>query len=536
MNDEEFILKSDSEQLRKIHEWACARYVSPWAVLFGVLLRVAASVPPNVQLPPVIGGRASLNLLCAFVGRSRAGKRNSAKVAALAWPVEILTLPLGSGQGIAEVFARRSDSGEIQPVIFEVPEVDALTALTKTQGSVLLPTVKSLAMGEQLGQTNATKESSRNVPAHSYRACLSVGVQPGHANVIFGDTTGGTPQRFLWVPVTDPNIADGDFRDPAPLVTDMPIWNPGADDVVDITYGWPEIVPAIRSAYIARNRGEADALDGHALLTRCKVAALLAIMHGRTEVTEWDWDKSEKIMAVSDRTRASLLQQEAEIRAAAFRERGKNDALRSEGRDDYQREQLESVKASIFAVLTKRGGVASASDLNSALGKPHRRKLLAQALAELIDEGRVVAMPVSGGTRYRLTGSVQGEQSVQGMSSQVSHDEQRVQDERSAIVLNMETRRSQGTPTPKTSCQQWFDGYLAGLWAQGHGTVEGAAVREAGRAAGHTKNQLYVAANTRGLKGTRWSLTGCDSAERGVAGRMRRALIGPGGTPHPPVR
>ncbi|OBE99011.1 hypothetical protein [Mycobacterium sp. 852002-10029_SCH5224772] len=508
MNDEEFFLKSDSDQLRKIHGWACARYVSPWAVLFGVLLRVAASVPPNVQLPAVIGGRASLNLLCAFVGRSGAGKGSSAKVAALAWPVEILTLPLGSGQGIAEVFARRSGSGEIEPVIFEVPEVDALTALTKTQGSVLLPTVKSLAMGEQIGQTNATKDSSRNVPAHSYRACLSVGVQPGHANVIFGDTTGGTPQRFLWVPVTDPNIADGDFRDPAPLVTDLPIWNPGADDVVDITYGFPEIVPAIRAANIARNRGEADALDGHAVLTRCKVAALLAIMHRRSEVTEWDWDKSGKIMAVSDRTRASLLKQEAEIRAAAFRERGKNDALRCEGREDYKREQLESVKASIVAVLTKRGGVASASDLNSALGKPHRRKLLAQALAELVDEGRVLAISVAGGTRYRLTGTVQGEQSVQGVSSHVSGDERRVQDERSATVVSMEAHRPQKTDTSRISCQKWFDGHLAELRAKGHDTVEGAAVREAGEAAGYAKNQLYVAANTRGHKGTHWTLAG----------------------------
>lgn len=77
--------------MRKIHEWARARYVSPWAVLFGMLLWAAASVPPNVQLPSVVGGRASLNLLCAFVGMSGAGKGNSAKVAALAWPVEILT-------------------------------------------------------------------------------------------------------------------------------------------------------------------------------------------------------------------------------------------------------------------------------------------------------------------------------------------------------------------------------------------------------------------------------------------------------------
>lgn len=504
---DEFFLKSGSEQLAKIHRWARARYVSPWAVLFGVLLRVAACVPPDVQLPAVVGGRASLNLLCAFVGRSGAGKGNSAKVAAMAWPVEIRTCPLGSGQGIAEAFTKRSESDEILPVIFDVPEVDALAALTKSQGSVLLPTLKSMAMGEQLGQTNATKESSRNVPAHSYRACLSVGVQPGHANVLFEDTTGGTPQRFLWVPVVDPNIEDGDFSDPAPLVTDLPLWRPDADGVVEVTYEWCEIAPTIRTAFIARNRGEANALDGHALLTRCKVAALLGIMHGRTALTEWDWKMSGTIMEVSDQTRASLLQQEADIRAAAFRERGKYDALRSEGREDYQLEQLESVKASVVTALSKRGGCASASDLNTAMGKSHRRKLLSQALRELIDEGHVLAVPVAGGTRYQLV-TVQGEQSVQGMSSQFKGNEQSVQGERSATVISMKTHRSLKQDGPNLSCQQWFDGHLTELLASGQNTVEGIAVREAGKAAGYNSNQLYVAANARGYKGTLWTLTG----------------------------
>lgn len=506
--DEAFFLKSGSDQLEKIYRWARARYVSPWAVLFGALLRVAACVPPEVQLPAVVGGRASLNLLCAFVGRSGAGKGNSAKVAALAWPGEISVRPLGSGQGIAEAFTKRSESDDIQPVIFDVPEVDALGALTKTQGSVLLPTLKCMAMGEQLGQTNATKESSRDVPAHSYRACLSVGVQPGHANVLFEDTTGGTPQRFLWVPVADPNIEDGDFSDPAPLITDMPPWSPGADGVVDITYEYSEIVPTILAAHIARNRGDSDALDGHALLTRCKVAALLAIMHGRTTVSEWDWNKSGTIMEVSDRARASLLQQEAEIRAAAIRERGKNDVLRSEGRDDYLREQIESVKHSIVSTLTKRGGSTSGSDLNTALGKPHRRKLFHAAADELVDEGRVLAIPVAGGTRYELTEAVQGEQPVQGIASQVSDDERDVQDEHPATVVRMDDHRAQKADRPKPSCQKWFDGYLAELREQGHETVEASSVRKAGVAAGFKRGNVDVAIHKRGFKGTVWSLAG----------------------------
>ena len=511
---DQVFLHSGSEQLVRIHGWARARLVSPWAVLFGVLLRVSASVPPTVQLPAVIGGRSSLNLLCAFVGRSGTGKGNSAKVAALAWPVEILTRPLGSGQGIAEAFMKRSESDEILPVIFDVPEIDALSAGTKTQGSVLLPTLKCMAMGEQLGQTNATKESSRNVPAHSYRACLSAGVQPGHANVLFGDATGGTPQRFLWVPVADPNIEFGDFSDPEPLSTDMPDWVPGADGVVEIEYEYAEIAPSIRAAYIARMHDEADALDGHALLTRCKVAVLLAIMHGRTKVTAWDWDMSGILMEVSDRTRASLLQQEADIRATAMRDRGRIDAMRSEGREDYQREQIESVKASIIATLNKRRGSDSASNLKSALGKGHRRQLFHHAIVELVDEGLVVKVSVPGGNRYRLMETVQGEQSVQGVPSQANGDEQSVQDERSGSVVSIDPQRSSKPDASKVSCQSWFDAHLTALCAQGHETVEASAVRKAGIAAGYNLNQLYVATNARRFKGTIWTLVGFKAAER----------------------
>lgn len=507
MNDEQFFLHSGSDQLRKVYEWARARHVSPWAVLFGVLLRVAASVPPSVQLPGVIGDRASLNLLCALVGPSGSGKGSSAKVAALAWPTDLLVLPLGSGQGIAQAFAKQAPD-EAESVIFDVPEIDALTGLTKAQGSVLLPTIKSMAMGEQLGQTNATKDASRNVPAHSYRACLSVGVQPGHAGVLFGDTTGGTPQRFLWVPVADPNIEDGEFDDPEPLDTAMPVWVPGDDGVVEIVYADPQIPVMIRAENIARNRGEVNALDGHALLTRCKVAALMAVMHGRIEVTTWDWDRAGEIMAFSDQTRASLQVQEAEIQAAAFRERGKQDVVRWEGREDYRREQLDSVKTSVVNAMVKHGGQASCSDLRKSLGKSHRRKLLTEALAELVAEGQIVGLPVVGGMRYRLVEGVQGEQPVQGGSVQVSEGERAVHGERSASVVSLEDHRSEKRAGSKLSCRNWLDGHLSDLRAKGHAKVEGVAVREAGQAAGYSLNSLYVAANALGYKGDVWDLAG----------------------------
>lgn len=500
---DEFFLNSGSEQLEGIYGWARARYVAPWAVFVGVLLRVAASTPPTVQLPGVIGDRASLNLLCAFVGPSGAGKGISAKVAALAWPTSVLTLPAGSGQGIAETFTKRDDTDEIQPVIFDVPEIDTLTGLAKAKGSVLLPTIKSLAMGEQIGQTNATKENCRNVPAHSYRACVSVGAQPGHTDVIFEDTTGGTPQRFLWVPVTDPNILDENFDDPQPLVTDMPAWKHGSDGVAELTYAEPEISQLIVSSHLARQRGEGDALDGHSLLTRCKVAALLAIMHGRGEVTEWDWGRSAAVMSVSDETRRNLIEAAEDIKRQRALDEGAARAVRSEG---YEVGRLQSATRSIINKLKKQNGEEmSHNELRTSLTGAHR-PLLDDAVQELAESGVIDILKVKNGTRYRLKDQRQGGDPRQGRLMQVKGGGDPRQGGAIGNVVSLENRRSTKSDHPKVSCQKWLDGHLAKLRANGLDAVEAFAVREAGMTAGYSKNSLYVAANARGLKGTVWPL------------------------------
>jgi len=68
-------------------------------------------------------------------------------------------------------------------------------------------------------------------------------------------------------------------------------------------------VDAILTARETRGRasGKEDtvnALDSHAVLTRTKVAAALAILDGRIAISEDDWHLSGVIMAVSDTQRA----------------------------------------------------------------------------------------------------------------------------------------------------------------------------------------------------------------------------------------
>lgn len=487
---------------------------APWAVFAGVLLRVAASVPPCVQLPGVIGDRASLNLLCAFVGPPGSGKGNTTKVAALAWPTDTLTLPVGSGQGIAETFTKREPTDDIQPVIFDIPEIDTMTGLSSTQGSILLPTIKSLAMGEQLGQANATKDARRVVAAHSYRACLSVSAQPGHTNVIFNDTTGGTPQRFLWVPVTDQSIECGEFSDPDPLVTDTPIWRPGIGGVVDIDYSAvPDIERSIKQGFRDRMRGEGDPLEGHAMLTRCKVAALLAIMHQRAEVTEREWRLSAAVMAVSDETRRSLIEYAEEAKRQRALEAGNARATEREG---YEDGRLRSVMRAIVDRLTDAGGEMANSELRTRLTSG-QRPLFGAAIEKLADDSVIEVVTVKNGKRYRLKDTRQGGDSRQGAFVQVKEDGEACQGGVGGTVLRLESARSQKNGTTKLSCQQWFNNHIAELVAAGESTAESFAVNAAGRAAGYSNSNLGVAKahrpditviESRGRNGSTWSLRG----------------------------
>ncbi|AYE97910.1 hypothetical protein C0J29_27065 [Mycobacterium paragordonae] len=419
IDTEQFFLESGSDQLAKIYRWARARYAAPWAVFFAVLLRVAASVGPHVQLPGVIGGRASLNLLVAFVSASGGGKGISDKVGRMAWPASIVELPIGSGEGIAAAFKRPDkpdeDNEPITAAVFNIPEIDTLSGIASRQGSILLAQLKSMAMGEQLGQSNASKATSRIVPAHSYRCCLSVGAQPGHTGVIFNDTTGGTPQRFLWSPTTDPEMPDTNSPDPAPLDTALPLWKPAEDGAVEIIYGPPEITQTVIAAHIARQRGDADPLNGHWMLTRCKVAALLAIMHQRSVVSQTDWEMSATVMAVSDQTREWIVNEALKADRAKIRDRA---MARARGEEFVSDHKLLRAKSAVIRWLGRDTELA-ANQLRSKL-KADLRDHFGAATAELVAEGLIAEIHVDRGARYRLNKEVQGVPPVQGIYPQLT--------------------------------------------------------------------------------------------------------------------
>lgn len=300
--------------LAHIHAFARARRTSPWAVLGVALCRIATATPHFVVLPALVGGHASLNTFLGLVGPSGSGKGAAEAAAADAVDVgHIEVHTTGSGEGIAHAYMRR-EKGEIvqhsHAALFSVPEIDTLTALGDRRGATLLPELRRAWSGERLGFAYADPTRRLPIPAGSYRLCLVAGIQPGRARALLDDTDGGTPQRFLWLPATDP-----DAPDTAPPCPDPIKWAPPGRRLHDefrnhagnvVMRVCADAQHTIDAARLARIRGEGDALDGHALLARLKVAAVLAVADGRLDVNDEDWRLSDVIATKSAATRARV--------------------------------------------------------------------------------------------------------------------------------------------------------------------------------------------------------------------------------------
>lgn len=428
--------------LTDLRQFARARRVAPWAVLGYALARAVCAIPPHVVLPALVGAEASLNLFVALVGPSGAGK-GGASGAAKSWlrtEPETVIAPLGSGEGMAKVYAYKRKPTSANPawtqvglesaVLFDAPEVDNLAALSARNSSTLLPQLRSAYSGEELGFSYADPAKSVRLCAYRYRLCLTVGVQPGRGSGLLDDADGGTPQRFVWLPTTDPDIPDE--APEAPAAYELPIWptNAGASK---ITFGGtgalglldvpakPGDLRTLTIPTVARTaidehrckmlRGDAgtDPLDGHRLLCRLKVAAALMWLDRRTdEVSEQDWELAGTVMAVSDATRRSVVAALADKAQASNRARGRADTVRAvaaeEARADMDAERIERIAKSVVSILADFGGEESRSNVRKKLVSRDRSIFEEHVEQELIESGviEVIESAGRGSKGYRL--------------------------------------------------------------------------------------------------------------------------------------
>lgn len=381
--------------LEHVRDYARAKQAAPWSTLGVVLARAVAATEPNIVLPALIGSHKSINLFVALVGTSGGGKGASGGAGTDA--VDFVdgngetiwtdVLPIGSGEGIAKSFQSSRDDDRPTRVLFNIDEVDTVGALGKRQGATLMPELRKVYSGEQLGFANAGKDTRKIVPAHGYRACVTVGVQPLKSEPLLADSDGGTPQRFLWLKVSDPNAQEEESEPPRPKRVHIKSWS-GPRVEMDV----PDVAKiAIRRHRLAVLREEdVDPLDGHRMLTCLKVASALAIIEGRTEITEEDWHLAETLMRVSDRTRSEVQRIVAEQSRRSNRARAIAVAERDEIIGNHKFDRARD------RILDWLGKEAAARTVLRRKLKEDIRPNYDAAVADLIDRGLIREREVDG--------------------------------------------------------------------------------------------------------------------------------------------
>lgn len=372
-------------ELRRIRDWAWAREVAPWALLGCVVARLMAVVPHTVVLPPP-PATAPLNMFVALVGGPESGKTSVKRVAreAVDLGAVVNELNLGSGEGIAHVYARRDSAGVHRTrysALFKVGEVRKLEAMVDRKSSTLLAILCDAWSGEALGENNVDPTRSIPIAEMDYRICLLVDVQPENGGVLLTDAQSGTPQRFLWMPSTDPDAPEATPDQPDPW-----IWRPhvrildriGSADAF-LLAGKTE-VPICASAQgeLRANRdrgrrGQKLLMDAHSGQQQLRVAVALAVLAGRAAVTDEDWRLAAVVMAVSHRTRRQVqraLGMETERRAKVT---GRLEAVKADA--------TEGARADLTDRKLKRIADNLRSKLNAADGRRMAGAALSRTLA-----------------------------------------------------------------------------------------------------------------------------------------------------------
>lgn len=410
-----------------IRNIAWDRMVGPWAVLGATLAQVACRVGPHMQLPPIVGGPASLNLFVGLVGRSGGGKDAATAVAAelLGVSGRIPKKKLGTGQGIdASYTAQHPKEGPIQyndVALFTVPEIDSLGAHSQMNGSTLMSTLREVYTGSALGAHYADKFKRRPVGEHRYRAAVLAGIQPARAGVLLDDADGGTPQRWVWMPTNDVNPTPPRRRLVPPgrdyWWVDYEAWMPNGENPDDepVPVREPEFIAVCRTAWdtIRGNRArilamdidsDEEALNGHALLTRLKVAALLGFLERRAEVTDDDWELAGLIMTQSEQTRAKcqgkMRQKHEQTAVARGKARAAQAVAETEEAAKIEEQKIERLVGKIVKKLqTSPAETMTRGKLNAWAGRD--RKFLDQALEQAQERGLIAAEQGSNAVHYR---------------------------------------------------------------------------------------------------------------------------------------
>jgi hypothetical protein len=354
--------------------------------------------------------------IVAFTGGGK-GTAESASREAIDLPHVAVVGP-GSGGGVGHLFMTYNTKEKRyeqyrDAVIISAAEVSTLNALKARSASTLFPELNKAWMGEPLGFAYVAKEKSLNIKPHTYRLCLITGIQPANADVILDDVDSGTPARYLWMPASDPG---------RPVVQpDQPsMWRGwtlanSVDnlDSIDPTQLRPMDVcqtarDAVDQAALDRlAEVPTDLLNSHALLSRLKTAAALAVLENRSAaITEEDWQLAGVVHAISDRTRFrmtdALKARQRTANAARALEEGHREVVRGQFVEDHE---VKQACQAITKKLRRESDWVTGKAARDAI-PPKIRPRFPEAVDKLAEAGQVEVEEVEyrrqSGIRLRL--------------------------------------------------------------------------------------------------------------------------------------
>jgi hypothetical protein len=338
--------------LERLRARARASRVGPWAMLGAAMAIVVGETHPAFTLPAVIGGAGTPNLFVALVGESGAGK-SAAWTAASQWvkvdDPQAVRLGHATGEGLIAAYMHPNpdkDGAKTLPYVMRafpavvafVDEIGQLVAANGRNGSTGDAVLRAMWSGAEVGTHTAELERRRYLRAGTYRIGLVVGAQPSVASHLLSKDAEATgmAQRWLWMPVSDPDAPDVP-PEPGP---DLAWRRPrGAGLSQRVTF--PEaVLEAVGRERLAVLRGEvAASLDDHSTYQRMKVAAALALLHGTTDVSQETWELAGLVLRVSNATRDAVghhLRRDAEGRVKA---EGRRQAAKDEAAEEVRVER-----------------------------------------------------------------------------------------------------------------------------------------------------------------------------------------------------
>lgn len=416
-------LFSASPTLRHIRDAALSRMTSPLATLACCIAITTAAIPVEITLPAIAGPAASLNLGIMLVGRSGGGKSNAWATAEDLLPEaaeESYPHDAGSGEGLIAVFVGSQGRDLIRTQVrMYVDELSQMHALGARSGSTLMPTLRSMVMGNQVGNGNAQKDRDRHLDRLSYRFCSVIGTQPATAAPLLSqdEVVGGTPQRFWWVGAEVPKdqpLGQQEWPGPLKWLTLDGLRRQQSDALHGLVQGGGALsYPDGVAEYIIEQRKEylfaqdPDPLRSHAVLLRLKLAAAMAHLHNRYGgFNEWDWWAAGLLM---DHHWITIEQCRSEVREL---HRKTNEAIgRATGErkmaetDVVEDRTLQDVMRRIVAIVSLHGQARCPDGcirrcFQSGMSTKPKRRLVPDAVERLVAEGRLELA----GSRYLLPG------------------------------------------------------------------------------------------------------------------------------------